>query len=70
MKSRVAMGLAAALLIGNLLIGAATRAEEEAAEKALESGIPVGKSVPAFQVVKAGGAPDDGVKVGQQLCYR
>ncbi len=35
----------------------------------LESGIPVGKRVPAFQVVKCGGA-DDGVKEGQQLCYR
>ena len=62
MKSRVALGLVAALLIG-----AAARAEEE---KALESGIPVGKNVPAFQVVKKSGAPDDGVKVDQQLCYR
>ena len=61
MKSRVALGLAVALLIG---------AAAKAGEKALESGIPVGKGVPAFQVVKCSGAPDDGIKVGQQLCYR
>lgn len=63
MKFRVAWALAAAVLCS----AGSLRAEEE---KALESGIPVGKSVPAFQVVKAGGAPEDGVKVGQQLCYR
>jgi hypothetical protein len=35
----------------------------------LKSGLQVGQSVPAFQVVKCGGA-EDGIKVGQQLCYR
>jgi hypothetical protein len=54
------MGITAAMLLG----AAACQADE------LKSGLPVGKSVPAFQVVKCGGAPDDGVKEGQQLCYR
>jgi hypothetical protein len=60
MRSRVAFGLAATVLLGAVAVGA----------DELKSGIPVGKSVPAFQVVKAGGAPKDGVKEGQQLCYR
>ncbi|HJT34041.1 MAG TPA: hypothetical protein VJ783_18490, partial [Pirellulales bacterium] len=37
---------------------------------ALKSGPQVGDSVEAFQVVKCAGAEDDGVRVGQQLCYR
>jgi hypothetical protein len=65
MKSKVVLGLAAAVLLCT-----AAWAEEKDSEKGLESGIPVGSSVPAFQVVKAGGAPEDGIKVGQQLCYR
>lgn len=36
----------------------------------LRSGLQPGQHVPAFNVVKCGGAPDDGVKVGQTLCYR
>lgn len=36
----------------------------------VESGLQPGKRVGAFQVVKAGGATADGVKLGQQLCYR
>jgi hypothetical protein len=36
----------------------------------LKSGLQVGDSVGAFQVVKCGGAPKDGVKEGAQLCYR
>jgi hypothetical protein len=36
----------------------------------LKSGLQVGDSVGAFQVVKCGGAPNDGVKEGAQLCYR
>ncbi len=40
-----------------------------AGDDELKSGLQVGASVPAFQVVKCGGA-DDGVKVDQQLCYR
>ncbi len=60
MRLRVAWGITAAVLLGAWAGGA-----EE-----LKSGIPVGKSVPAFQVEKCGGAPNDGVKVGDQLCYR
>ena len=36
----------------------------------LTSGPGKGKGIGAFQVVKIGGAADDGVQVGQQLCYR
>jgi hypothetical protein len=60
MRSRVAFGLAATVLLGAVAAGAAE----------LKSGIPVGKSVPVFQVVKCAGAPTDGVKEGQELCYR
>lgn len=35
----------------------------------LKSGLQPGQHVPAFNVVKCGGA-DDGVKVGSELCYR
>ncbi|HUY91713.1 MAG TPA: hypothetical protein VMV10_23425 [Pirellulales bacterium] len=35
----------------------------------LKSGLQVGDSVGFFEVVKCAG-PDDGVKLGQQLCYR
>jgi hypothetical protein len=40
-----------------------------AAEEGLKSGLQVGDSVGPFQVVKCAGA-DDGVKAGQELCYR
>jgi len=46
-----------------MLMAAAVNAED------LKSGLQPGQSVPAFNVVKCGGA-DDGVKVGQTLCYR
>lgn len=36
----------------------------------LKSGLQVGDSVGAFDVTKCGGAVDDGVEVGQKLCYR
>ena len=36
----------------------------------LQSGLAVGESVPAFYVVKAAGAVDDGVETGDELCYR
>jgi len=36
----------------------------------LESGLKPGKAVGAFDVLKCSGAPDDGVAVGDQLCYR
>jgi hypothetical protein len=35
----------------------------------LKSGLEVGKDIPAHQTEKCGGAEEDGVKVGQQLCY-
>lgn len=37
---------------------------------ALKSGPQVGDSVEAFQVLKCAGAENDGVAVGQELCYR
>ncbi len=60
MRSRVALGVAAVVLLSTAAIHAAE----------LKSGLQVGDSVPAFQVVKQGGAPNDKVKVGQKLCYR
>jgi hypothetical protein len=57
--TRVALGLAAAVLVGAV----AAEAEE------LKSGFKVGERLKPYQVVKCGGAPDDGVKEGQQLCY-
>jgi hypothetical protein len=60
MRNLITLGLAVAV--------AGSSAAALAAD--LKSGLPVGKSVPAFQVVKCGGAPNDGVKEGQELCYR
>jgi hypothetical protein len=56
----LSVGLAAAVAATT----GVTRAED------FKSGLPVGTPVEAFQVVKCGGAVDDGVKVGAQLCYR
>ncbi|MEX2187153.1 MAG: hypothetical protein WD875_10180 [Pirellulales bacterium] len=36
----------------------------------LKSGLQPGEEIGAFTVEKCGGAADDGVKVGQKLCYR
>lgn len=36
----------------------------------LKSGLQPGEGIGAFTVEKCGGAADDGVKVGQKLCYR
>lgn len=58
MRALATLSVAAALLAGTSVF-----AEE------LQSGLAVGKSVPAFQVVKCGGI-EDGVAVGKQLCYR
>jgi hypothetical protein len=41
-----------------------------AAEEGLKSGLQVGDAVGPFNVVKCAGAADDGVKVGDELCYR
>jgi hypothetical protein len=60
MKLRFAMSLALPVLVA----AAVGRADE------LKSGLPVGKSLGPFDVTKCAGAPDDGVKVGQELCYR
>ena len=60
MRSRVVLGVTAAVLLGTAPLYAAE----------LKSGLQVGSEVPAFQVVKQGGAPNDKVKVGQKLCYR
>ena len=59
MRSRVALGVAAAVLLSTAALHAAE----------LKSGKQVGASVTPFFVVKQGGAPNDKVKVGQQLCY-
>lgn len=58
MRNLVAFGFAAAL------VGSAWAVAGE-----IESGLEVGQSVGFFEVVKLGGA-DDGVAVGEQLCYR
>ncbi len=63
MRLKVTVGVAALALCGVLGIYAAYGGE-------LKSGIPVGEGVPAFDVVKCGGAPNDGVKEGDTLCYR
>lgn len=47
-----------------LLCGAATLRAED-----LKSGLAVGQDVPAHQTEKCAGAEEDGVKVGQKLCY-
>jgi hypothetical protein len=60
MRSLTCFGLVVALSA----IATAASAED------LKSGLQVGDSVGAFQVVKCSGAEEDGVKVGQQLCYR
>jgi len=53
-------GLAAALV----MVAAVARADD------LKSGLQVGDSVGPFDVVKAAGADNDNVKIGDTLCYR
>jgi len=61
---RLVLSLTACLtMVGLLAVGSAHAAE-------LKSGPQVGDLVGAFQVVKAAGAPNDGVSDGEQLCYR
>ncbi len=50
-----------------LVVGSALAAH---AAELLKSGPQVGDTLGAFTVVKAAGAPHDGVSVGEQLCYR
>ncbi|HZZ29497.1 MAG TPA: hypothetical protein VFE46_15975 [Pirellulales bacterium] len=52
------------LSLAVLMMASATRAE------ALRSGPQPGETLDSYQVTKVAGAPDDGVPVGQQLCYR
>ena len=59
MRTLCSYGVAAVFLAG---AAAAVAAE-------LKSGLQVGDSVGFFEVVKCAG-PEDGVKEGQQLCYR
>ncbi len=40
------------------------------ADDEVKSGLEAGKSIGPFDVVKCAGALEDGVKVGDQLCYR
>lgn len=56
----ISTGLAVCL---GMLVSAARAAE-------FKSGPQAGEMVGAFTVVKAAGAADDGVKVGDELCYR
>jgi len=61
MRTRiVAIGLA--LVVGAALVAGAA--------EVLKSGPQVGDSLGAFTVVKAAGAPHDGVALGEELCYR
>ncbi len=59
MRMFFAMVAAAAMAFAGV-----ARAEE------LKSGLQPGEGIGAFDVEKCGGAADDGVKVGQKLCYR
>lgn len=52
------------LSIGVALVACGLRAAE------VNSGPQPGESLGAFEVTKVAGAPDDGVKLGQDLCYR
>jgi hypothetical protein len=63
-EDNITMRIATCFGIAAVLATAVANAEE------LKSGLQPGQHVAAFQVVKCGGAPDDGVKTGQQLCYR
>ncbi len=62
MRRILPVSIAMALVIG--FVSTAARAAE------FKSGPQVGDLVGAFTVVKAAGAADDGVKVGDELCYR
>ncbi|MBS0207659.1 MAG: hypothetical protein JSS27_01770 [Planctomycetes bacterium] len=57
MKRMLSVGLALLIAVGTLA----------AAER---SGLQPGQSIGAFEVVKVGGAPNDDVSVGKELCYR
>lgn len=60
----LSLGLVVALAVG----GVATA--DDAAKKELKSGPQAGDSLGAFYVTKIAGAEDDGIEIGQNLCYR
>jgi hypothetical protein len=57
------------MLLGMVAVAAMAFAGVARAEE-LKSGLQPGEGIGAFDVEKCGGAADDGVKVGQKLCYR
>ncbi|MEX2120919.1 MAG: hypothetical protein WD847_15115 [Pirellulales bacterium] len=60
------MRLLTSLCVAVVLAGGVSLAEA----KEIKSGLEPGKFIDAFDVVKCAGAADDGVEVGDQLCYR
>ncbi len=58
---KVAISFALAMMLA--MVSSASAAE-------LKSGPQVGEEVGAFEVIKAAGNPHDGVKDGEELCYR
>ena len=60
MKKLLSFAAAAALVVGASLVVADD----------IKSGLEPGAAIGAFDVVKYSGAADDGVSVGDQLCYR
>jgi hypothetical protein len=59
-RATARLGLAATIVMATAM----ARADE------LKSGLAVGDSVGPFDVVKAAGADNDNVKIGETLCYR
>jgi hypothetical protein len=63
MKRVLTLTLAALLVASTTIVASATLAAEK-------SGLQAGQTIGPFEVVKVGGAPNDDVSVGQELCYR
>ena len=53
-----------------LLVAAAVSFGSYAMAEEVKSGLAAEAKIPAFYVVKVAGAPEDGVAVGKELCYR
>lgn len=68
MKYAASLALVAALSVSSL----ATAADEkkDAKKETIKSGLQAGDRAGAFYVTKVEGASEDGVKKGQNLCYR
>ncbi len=58
------------LLVGSLVVGALVCMVSAVGAAELKSGLQAGDEVQPFNVVKCSGAIDDGVKLGEELCYR